>query len=222
MAVSLKILARMHYFKGLTPAEIREVRERISFEKKVEKGEMLLSEGDTAEFMYFVVSGAVKVFKKSANGKEQILNIATSGDSLNDVSTFDGGSSAASMLAMTPVRLYAVKIKDMERLFRENPKVARNVAGVLASRVRRDSSLVEVLSFGHVMSRLAGLILKQAAAIGGNRLPHFTQQDLAAMVGTSRVVVNRSLRTMEERGAIRLERRHIVITDEAVLESLVM
>jgi CRP/FNR family cyclic AMP-dependent transcriptional regulator len=212
----------MYYFRGLTPAEIREVRERIVFEKKVEKGEMLLSEGDRSEYMYFVVSGAVKVFKKSANGKEQILNIATGGDSLNDVSTFDGGGSAASMLAMTPVRLYTVRIKDMERLFRENTKVARNVAGVLASRVRRDSSLVEVLSFGHVMSRLAGLILKQAAAIGGNRLPHFTQQDLAAMVGTSRVVVNRSLRDMEERGAIRLERRHIVITDEAVLKSLVI
>jgi CRP-like cAMP-binding protein len=222
MAVSLEILARMHYFKGLTPNEIREVQKRIAFEKKIDKGAMLLSEGDRDEHMYFVVSGSVKVYKKSANGKEQILNIATGGESLNDVPTFEGGGSAANMLAMTPVRLYAMTIKDMEKLFRENPKVARNVAGVLASRVRRDSSLVEVLSFGHVMSRLAGLILKQAAAIGGTRLPHFTQQDLAAMVGTSRVVVNRSLRDMEERGAIRLERRHIVITDEAVLKSLVM
>jgi CRP/FNR family cyclic AMP-dependent transcriptional regulator len=222
MAVSLNILARMHYFKGLSPAEISEVKKHIAFEKKIEKGDMLLSEGDKAEYMYFVVSGAVKVYKKSANGKEQILNIATGGDSLNDVSTFDGGGSAANMLAMTPVRLYAIEIKDMDKLFRGNPKLARNVARVLASRVRRDSSLVEVLSFGHVMSRLAGLILKQAAAIGGHRLPHFTQQDLAAMVGTSRVVVNRSLRDMEERGAIRLERRHIVITDETVLRSLVM
>jgi len=218
----LKTLARTHYFKGLTPGEIREVKKHIAFEKKIEKGEILLSEGGRSEYMYFMVSGALKVYKRSANGKEQILNIATGGESLNDVSTFDGGMSSASMLAMTPVRLFAVKIKDMEKLFRENPKVARNVAGVLASRVRRDSSLVEVLSFGHVTSRLAGLILKQAAATGENRLPHFTQQDLAAMVGSSRVVVNRSLRTMEERGAIRLERRRIVITDEAVLQSLVM
>jgi len=222
MAVSLKTLAGTHYFKGLTPDEIREVRQRIAFEEKIEKGEMLLSEGDRSEYLYFIVSGAVKVYKKSSNGKEQILNIATGGDSLNDVSTFDGGVSAANMLAMTHVRLYAVKMKDMEKLFRENPRVARNVAEVLASRVRRDSSLVEVLSFGHVMSRLAGLILKQAAARGGDRLPHFTQQDLAAMVGTSRVVVNRSLRAMEERGAIRLERRRIVITDEPVLRSLVI
>ena len=222
MAISLQTLARTHYFKGLTPDEIREVQKHVAFEKKIEKGEMLLSEGDRSEYIYFIISGSVKVYKRSANGKEQILNVATGGESLNDVATFDGGGSAANMLAMTPVRLYALKMKDMERLFRENLKIARNIAEVLASRVRRDSSLVEVLSFGHVLSRLAGLILKQSASTGDNRLPHFTQQDLAAMVGTSRVVVNRSLRTMEERGAIRLERRRIVVTDETVLKSLVM
>jgi len=220
MAVTIKILAKMHYFAGLTPDELKEVRKYIAFEKKIEKGQTLLFEGDQSEYMYLIVSGAVKVYKKSANRKEQILNVTTSGESLNDVSTFDGGGSAANMLAMTPVRLYAVRKRDMERLFHDNPKIARNVAGVLASRVRRDSSLVEVLSFDQVISRLARLILKQATAVGGDLLPHFTQQDLAAMVGTSRVVVNRSLRAIEEKGAIRLERRRIVITDEEVLKAL--
>jgi len=221
MAVTVKILTKMHYFTGLNPDELKQVKKCVAFEQRIAKGETLLFEGDRSEYIFFIVSGAVKVYKKSANGKEQILNVATSGDSLNDVSTFDGGGSAANMLAMTPVRLYAVKMKDMEKLFYKNPKIARNVAMVLASRVRRDSSLVEVLSFGQVISRLARLILKQGAAIEGTRLPHFTQQDLAAMVGTSRVVVNRSLRAMEEKGAIRLERRRIVITDEQALKELV-
>jgi CRP/FNR family cyclic AMP-dependent transcriptional regulator len=221
MAITLTILAKMHYFSGLTPDELKEVKKYIAFEKRIEKGETLLFEGDRSEYMYFIVSGAVKVYKKSANGKEQILNITTSGDSLNDVSTFDGGGSAANMLAMTPVRLYAIREGDMERLFCENSKIARNVARVLASRVRRDSSLVEVLSFDQVISRLARLIIRQLAAYGGERLPHFNQQDLAAMVGTSRVVVNRSLRAMEEKGAIRLERRRIVVTDKQALKNLV-
>ncbi|OGO17829.1 MAG: hypothetical protein A2Z15_04500 [Chloroflexi bacterium RBG_16_50_11] len=222
MAVTLSKLAGIHYFAGLTHDEIREVKKYIAFEKRIGKGETLLFEGDRSEYIYFVISGAVKVYKRSANGKEQILNIATFGESLNDVSTFDGGGTAANMLAMTPVRLYAVKMQDMERLFAENLRIARNVARVLASRVRRDSSLVEQLSFDQVIGRLARLILKQVAASGGDRPPPFTQQDLAAMVGTSRVVVNRSLRAMEEKGAIRLERRRIVITDEAALRNLVV
>jgi CRP/FNR family cyclic AMP-dependent transcriptional regulator len=220
MAVNLKILAKMHYFSGLSPDELEEVTKYISFEKRIEKGQTLLREDDQSEYMYLIISGAVKIFKKSANGKEQILNIASTGESLNDVSTFDGGASAMDMLAMTPVRLYAIKKEDIKALFSKFPRVALNVAGVLAGKVRRDSSLVEVLSFDQVINRLARLILKQSST-EENLLPLYTQQDLAAMVGTSRVVVNRSLRVMEEKGAIRLERRHIVITDEQALQSLV-
>jgi CRP-like cAMP-binding protein len=171
--------------------------------------------------MYFITSGSVKVYKKSINGKEQILNIASIGESLNDVSTFDGGSSAMDIQAMTNVRLYAIKKEDMKHLFLKFPRVALNTAGVLAAKVRRDSSLVEVLSFDQVISRLARLILKQAATGGGERLPLFTQQDLASMIGSSRVFVNKSLRIMEENHAIRLERRRIVIIDEQALKNMV-
>jgi CRP/FNR family transcriptional regulator len=220
MAVDLKVLAQMYYFAGLSASDLESARRYIAFEKTIEKGETLLFEGDQSDYIYFVVSGAVKVYKRSANGKEQILNIASRGESLNDVAAFDGGGSAANMLAMTPVRLYVVRKGDMEILFAKCPKVARNVARVLAGRVRRDSSLVEVLSFDHIISRLAKFILKQTAA-GADLLPSLTQQDLASMVGTSRVVVNRSLRVMEEKKAIRLERRRIVVTDEKALRSLV-
>jgi CRP-like cAMP-binding protein len=124
------------------------------------------------------------------------------------------------MLAMTPVHLMAIKKTDIKALFAKFPKIAVNVAGVLAAKVRRDSSLVEVLSFDQVISRLARLIMKQTDA-EKSLLPLFTQQDLAAMVGTSRVVVNRSLKAMEDQGAIRLERRRIVVTDREILEDLV-
>jgi CRP-like cAMP-binding protein len=221
MVASTKTLAKMHYFSGLSSEELEIVRQYIAFEKKIDKGETLLGEGDASDYMYLIVSGAVKVYKQSINGKEQILNIASTGESLNDVSTFDGGDSAMDMLAMTPVHLLAIKKTDIKALFAKFPKIAINVAGVLAAKVRRDSSLVEVLSFDQVISRLARLILKQTDS-EKSLLPLFTQQDLAAMVGTSRVVVNRSLRAMEDAGAIRLERRRIVVTDKEALKKLVM
>ncbi len=221
MAINLAMLAKIGYFTGLTDAELKKVMPYIPLEKKIEKGQVLLCEDELTDFMYFVTSGSVKVFKKSLNGKEQILNIASVGESLNDVSTFDGGGCAADMQAITAVTLYAIKKEDMKLLFSKFPRIALNAAGVLAGRVRRDSSLVEVLSFDQVISRLARLILKQAAASGGGRLPPFTQQDLAGMVGSSRVFVNRSLRVMEEAHAIRLERRRIVITDERALKRMI-
>jgi CRP-like cAMP-binding protein len=221
MAITLKMLARIHYFAGLNREELKNVKKFIALEKKIGKGQTLLHEDDQSDFMYFITAGSVKVFKKSVNGKEQILNIASIGESLNDVSTFDGGGCAMEMQAMTPVHLYAIKKADMKDLFVRFPRVAFNTAAALAGKVRRDSSLVEVLSFDQVISRLARLILKQAAAGKGERLPLFTQQDLAAMVGSSRVFVNRSLRLLEENQAIRLERRRIVVTDEKLLKNMV-
>ena len=220
MSVSLNTLSKMLYFTGLSNEELEEVKQYIAFEKKIEKGEILLHEDDETEYMYLIVSGAVKIFKQSVNGKEQILNIASTGESLNDVSTFDGGSTAMDMLAMTPVRLLGIKMVDIKALFARFPQIALNVAGVLAAKVRRDSSLVEVLSFDQVTSRLARLILKQTEA-ETNQLQLFTQQDLAAMVGTSRVVVNRSLKVLEDARAIRMERRRIVVLDKDILAGMV-
>jgi CRP-like cAMP-binding protein len=220
MPVSIKILEKMHYFTGLSTEELEVVKGYIAFEKKINKGQTILHEEDESEYMYLIVSGAVKVFKRSVNGKEQILNIASTGESLNDVSTFDGGDSAMDMLAMTPVHLLAIKKADIKALFAKFPRIALNVAGVLATKVRRDSSLVEVLSFDQVISRLARLIIKQNDS-EESLLPLFTQQDLAAMVGTSRVVVNRSLKAMEDAGAIRMEGRRILVNDKDKLKNLV-
>jgi DNA-binding transcriptional regulator YhcF (GntR family) len=77
-----------------------------------------------------------------------------------------------------------------------------------------------VLSFSQVNSRLARIILKQGVAVRNEMLPAFTQQDLAAMVGASRVVINRPLRSFEENGAIRLSRRRLVITDKNKLTDM--
>ena len=136
MAITKTTLGKMHYFTGLSREELDEVKKHVAFEKDIQKGETLLLDGAASDYMYLIISGSVKVFKKSPDNKEQILNIATTGESLNDVSTFDGGGCAANMLAMTPVRLFAIKKQNMEKLFLENPRIARNVAGVLASRVR--------------------------------------------------------------------------------------
>jgi CRP/FNR family transcriptional regulator len=221
MAVTLEMLAKMSYFKGLTVDEIKEVKNYIASEKHIEKGQIFLLENDDTDYMYFISSGSVKIFKRSINGKQQILNIASVGESLNDVAAFDGGKCAMDMQAMTPVHLYAITKENMKLLFLKFPGIALNTAAVLAGKVRRDSSLVEVLSFDLVISRLARLILKHLAAGGGDRLPPFTQEDLAAMVGSSRVFVNKSLRVMEENHAIRLERRRIVIIDEQALKNMI-
>lgn len=219
MAIHLELLKRIHYFAGLSSAELDSISQFIS-DEAVEEEDVFLMEGQDSDFLYFLISGVVKVYKTSTSGKKQILHIATQGESLNDVSTFDGGPTAASMLAMTPVLLYKIRKSDMKAIISNHSKIAMNTIRALANRVRRDSTLVKELVFTQVTGRLANLLLEHACG-ETDAWPRLTQQDMAAIVGTSREVVNRSLRTLEENGAIRLERHGIVVINKRALEEIV-
>ena len=219
MAVQLEFLKSILYFSALDLAELESIRKLI-FEKIADRAEMVLLEGESAENLYFVASGVVKVFKTSIEGKEQILNIVRPGESFNDVPIFDDGPNPVSVRTMGPVLLYGIKKSDMEAILRDHPQIALNVIKVLARRVRHLLSLVEDLSFKHVIGRVAKILFEH---IGGEmgRGPRLTQQEMAAMAGTAREVVGRSLKELEEAGAIKLDRHRIIIRDKEALQKIV-
>ena len=219
MAIQLEFLKRIPYFDGLSDRELAPIQS-LFFEKTAERGEMLMLEGDRAEELYFVASGVVKILKTSSDGREQILSIARPGESFNDVSAFDGMPSPCSTQAMSAVTLYEIGKVDLDNLLKEHHSFALNVVSVLAGRVRHLVLLVEDLSFRHVIGRVARILLENAGdgSGAGNKL---TQQEMAAMAGTAREVVGRSLKSLEDDGIIRFDRHRIVISDKKALEELV-
>jgi CRP-like cAMP-binding protein len=216
MVVLVDFLRDSQYFSGLSPADLDSIA-KLVFEKKVERGEIFLLEGESDEVMYLIASGVVKAFKTSADGKEQIISIARPGDSINDVAVFDGGPNLVAAQAMSPVVLYGLRKSNVEAIIRDYPRVATNVIAVLAKRVRYLVSLVEDLSFKHVISRIAKILLQYAGS-GTGTGQRLTQQDMAAMAGTVREVVGRSLKVLEEEGAITMDHHRIIIADEEALK----
>jgi CRP-like cAMP-binding protein len=218
MAVELEFIRSIPYFSGLSQSELDSIRKFFS-EKKAGRGEILLFEGEPAEMLYFVTAGVVKVFKTSADGKEQILQIIRPGESFNDVPVFRGGVNLASAEAMGAVVLNVIKKSDLEIILREHPAVALNVIQVLSQRVQHLVSLVEDLSFRRVTGRVAKILLEHAGD-GTNEKPRLTQQEMAAMIGTAREMVGRSLRTLEEEGTIKMKHHRIIITDQETLRKM--
>lgn len=214
MVIQVEFLKSIAYFSGIDPADLDSIK-RFTFEKTVGRGEMILSEGEPAKALYFVTSGVVKVFKTSADGKEQILTLVRPGQSFNDVPVF-GGPNLASAIAMTDVSLYEIQKTDMETILRTQPRVALNTIKVLEQRIEHLALLVEDLSFRHVTSRVAKLLLEYAGD-GTGQKAHLTQQDMAAMAGTAREMVGRSLKTLEAEGTIRLDHHRIIITNREAL-----
>jgi len=218
MAIDVELLKSIPYFSGLSPAELDSIKEFI-FERAAGSGDLILLEGEPADAMYFVASGVVKTFKTSADGKEQILSFVRPGEPFNDVPVFDGGPNPASVQAMGPVVLYGIRNSDLEAILRDHPQVSLNVTYVLSQQVRHLVSLVEDLSFRHVIARVAKILLEYASDGTGPK-PKLTQQEMAAMAGTAREMVGRSLKSLEDEGAIRLGRQRIVITDKKALQEI--
>jgi CRP/FNR family cyclic AMP-dependent transcriptional regulator len=216
MAIDVELLQSTAYFSGMDSMELESVKSLIQ-ETRVQEGQHFLSEGESSDYLYFIVSGLIKVYKTSRSGKEQVLHIAPPGDSLNDVSLFDGGPTAAGMVALTPAVLYAIRKDDIVKLLWKKPHMMMNVIKSLAQRIRRDSNLVEDLSSTQVLQRLAKLFIGR---YGGEEITAgltLTQKDLAGLVGSSREMVNRSLKALEEMGGIRLSRRRIIVLDKEIL-----
>jgi len=217
MAIQVELIKAIPYFSGLSPAELDYLKGLI-FETTAERGEFILLESEPAAALYFVVSGVVKVFKTSADGREQILQIVRPGESFNDAPVFDGGPNPASAQAMGPVVLYGINNSDMGAILRTHPQVALNVIHVLSQKLRHLVSLVEDLSFKHVTARLAKILLEYAGDGVGSAKPRLTQQEMAAMAGTAREMIGRSLKELEVEKIIRLEHHRIVVTDKEALK----
>ena len=218
MAVQVELLKSIPYFSGLSSAELDSIKGFV-FEKEVERGEMISLEDEPADALYLVASGVVKVFKTSRDGKEQILSFIRPGESFNDVPIFDGGPNLASAQAIGPVVLYGIRNSDLEAILKNHPQVSLNVTRVLSQQMRHLVSLVEDLSFRHVIARVARILLEHATDGTGPK-PRLTHQEMAAMAGTAREMVGRSLKSLEDEGAIRLDRQRIVITDKEALEEI--
>ena len=219
MTPEIELLRSISYFSGLKSTELDSISKLI-FEKCYDQGEMILFEGETTEVLYFVASGIVKLFKTSSDGKEQILKILRPGESFNDVPMFSAGLNPASAQTIGAVLLYGITKSDLETIIYSQPQIALNATRVMADKLRHMLALVEDLSFRQVIGRVAKILLEHAGDKRGTE-PRITQQDMAAMAGTVREVVGRSLKTLEEEGIVKLDRHRIMITDEAALKNRV-
>ena len=222
MSARIEFLRLTPYFSELSPSDQESIRQ-LTFEKTFGRNELIIVEGEPTEVLYFVASGAVKTFKTSSRGKEQILRILHPGDPLNDVAILDGGPNYASAQAMGAVIVCGISSGDVETLLSQYPSMALKVIRVLAERVRYFVSLVEDFSFRRVTSRVAKLLLQYTADQAENQekialsTPQLTQYEMASMIGTAREVVGRSLSSLEDEGIIRIERHRIVVRDREAL-----
>ena len=220
MPIDVEMLRQIPLFAPLSPEDLAHVA-AMTVERRYDRGDLILLEGDLGGALHYVRRGLVKVFKTSTGGKEQVLRLIAAGHTFNDVPALDGGPNPASAAAMEPSIVYVIQRAELRKLIMSRPEVAEAVVQTLASALRHLVALVEDLSLRHVAARVAKILLEQEASTQeGQQVYHLTQQEMAALAGTAREVVGRALKELEAAGAIEMRQGRAVVLSRERLRLL--
>jgi CRP/FNR family transcriptional regulator, dissimilatory nitrate respiration regulator len=215
-------IAGISLFQGLSPKHYDELA-MIVVDQVVPRGQMIFSQGDDPTGLYVVVSGRVKIFKLSLEGKEQILHLFGAGEPIGEVAVFAGGKFPAYAEAMEESRLFFFPRPAFIDLIRKYPSVALNMLAVLSLRLRKFTSLIEDLSLKEVPGRLAAHLLylgEGKKAVAEVELD-VSKNQLASLLGTIPETLSRILARMSRDGFIEMTgQRRIRILDRKGLEEL--
>ena len=160
-----RTLAKVAIFSGLAEGELAFLTQR-AVPRRYTTGEIVFSEGESCSGLYVVETGHVRIFKSSANGREQVLSVDGPGSSIAELPVFDGGNYPASVAAVDDATLLFVSKQDFQALCLAHPQVALKVLRVVGARLRRLVGIIEELSFTTVRHRLASFLLRLAEKEG--------------------------------------------------------
>jgi CRP/FNR family cyclic AMP-dependent transcriptional regulator len=181
-----------------------------------EAGEVIALAGDPCQAVYLIAEGWVRVRQFSSEGREHVLAHLGPGACLNLAPAMDGGPVVADADALSPVVVYALPCDRLHALMATDASLSRAVAETLAAEVRRLSSMARDLALHTVRARLARFLLTHAESTAAPR--YWTQDEIAAAIGTVRDVVGRTLRAFAVEGLVRRERGRLVVADRRALE----
>ena len=214
---TLQALRRVSLFAGFTDDTLARIA-RVAYARHYEPGTAIVFEGDACGAAYFIVSGHVRVYRLSSNGREQVLVRLGPGRAFNTVPPFQPQPvNHATVEAVTPVTVYGISRDDLRRLVMECSELAQAILRDFADRLDHLTQLVEDLSLRSVRGRLARFLLEHGEA--GAVARRWTQEEMAAHVGTVRDMVGRTLRAFVDAGLVRMERQRIVLLDRGGLEA---
>ncbi|HEX2348791.1 MAG TPA: Crp/Fnr family transcriptional regulator [Ktedonobacterales bacterium] len=186
----------------------------VTVERRYDRGEVIVVEGDRGGALRFVRSGLVKLSTTSADGREQVLRLVPEGQTFNLIGALDGQPTAASATALDATTIYAVPRDTVSRLLADHPAVAQAALQAIAADTRDIIALAKDLALYHVSERVARLLLDQERCTCELCRHHYmTQQEMAAIVGTAREMVGRTLHEFQASGIIELRNGRVVVRD---------
>lgn len=184
---------------------------------KRRRGEWIFVLGDSADTIYLLREGRIKLTALAEGGHEVLHGILGPGEIFGDTSTILGMPRTTSAQALETCLVCEICRKDLETLLSMYPELSFQLLKSVGLRLKQaEAQLVNVIcnDVSHrVREVLINLIVKESGTIPDAPIKiKITQQDLANLIGASRQQTWQALKELEDSGVLRLMYRRIVVT----------
>ncbi|WP_321827797.1 Crp/Fnr family transcriptional regulator [Maribacter dokdonensis] len=182
--------------------------------KEVPEGFKLMEIGDFVRGMPLLISGVIKILREDEDGDELLLYYLEKGDtcSMTMACCMGDNKSEIKAIAETDTKLIMVPIQKMEEWTTKYKSWRNFVFNSYHERLNELLNTLDNIAFQKMDERLIGY-LKEKARVTKDDIIHSTHQEIAYDLHSSRVVISRLLKKLEEMGKIKLHRNYLKILD---------
>ena len=179
--------------------------------------QLIIKEGDPSNDLYYIISGSVTVMIEDSKGNEIVLAYLNAGEFFGEIGLFSKESNRTAFVrAKTKSEIARISYEKLQGLHNIFPELLFSIASQMAMRLRRTSRKVSDLAFTDVKGRVARTLLDLCKEPDAMTHPdgmqiRITRQELGRIVGCSREMVGRVLKSLEEDHLISVSGKTMVI-----------
>ncbi len=214
-------LSQIPLFASLPDQQLKNLGQIVRT-RQFHADQTIFHEGDPAAGFYIILSGRVKIYKLSPDGKEQILHLFGPGEPFGEAPVFSGNKFPAHAQSMQDSTLLYITREDLLQQITEDPLLAMNMLAVLSRRLKEFTKLIEDLALKELPQRLAAYVLHIQALKGEGKNVHLdiSKGILSKILGTSQETLSRTFNRLNREGILLVDKKNIFIQDQEQLVRL--
>jgi CRP/FNR family transcriptional regulator len=207
-------------FAGLDDEQLGRIR-AIARAVEAARRDVLFREGEPVEGLFVLLSGRVKIYKLSPDGKEHILHVVRPGQTFAEAAVFMPGGYPAYAEALQKSRALLLPKTPFLDLLRDEPAISLQIIASLSRYLKQFADRIEDLSLKDVSARLARWFLATAREKGRDFWDlEITKGELASQIGTVSETLSRTLRKFQDAGWLQVRGRFVKILDKEALDGV--
>jgi len=217
-----RTLGQSELFGGLPEEDLREVSEFTQV-RNLEKGGYLFREGDDSHGFYIVQKGSINLHRVSRAGKEQVMHIFRTGESLGVATLGSACVCPADARAEESSQVLLVQRQEFIALLQRRPELVLRVLGSMCTHCRVMSMQIDDLTLQDVETRLGNWLLKRCPSPDGQApvdiMLTIPKRVLAAELGTVSETLSRALARYRKQDLLKVNGRTLTVTSPSRLSA---